>query len=182
MIKIKRREFLKTGALVVAGTAAAASGMLAAAWAEEWKPKLSALKPHEARTLLRMTRQIYPHTRLDDVYYGVVVTDLDAEAARDQSVAKLLAEGVAVLDRAKAAKFADLSADDQIALLATQQETPFFQKVRSTALGSLYGNSRVWQQLGYEGPSYSFGGYIHHGFNDLNWLPDPPESASPKAV
>jgi hypothetical protein len=182
IIKIKRREFLKAGALVVAGTAAAASGMLAAAWAEEWKSKLAALKPHEAQTLLRMTRQIYPHTRLDNACYGVVVQDLDAEAARDPSVAKLLADGVVVLDRAKGSKFADLSADDQIAVLTTQQDTPFFQKVLGTALVSLYGNSRVWKQLGYQGPSYAFGGYIHHGFNDLNWLPDPPESASPKPV
>ncbi len=24
------------------------------------------------------------------------------------------------------------------------------------------------------------GGYLKHGFDDLKWLPDPPESASPK--
>jgi len=181
-IRIKRREFLKAGALVVAGTAAAASGMLGSAWADEWQPKLAVLKPGEAQTLLKMTRQIYPHARLDDACYGVVVQDLDTEAARDPAVAKLLADGVVVLDHAKGSKFADLSTQDQIAVLTAQQDTPFFQKVRGTAVVSLYGNSRVWKQLGYQGPSYALGGYVHHGFNDLNWLPDPPESASPKPV
>ena len=45
---------------------------------------------------------------------------------------------------------------------------------------SLYNNEEVWKAFGYQGASYRFGGYLHHGFNDLNWLPEPPEAASPK--
>jgi hypothetical protein len=45
---------------------------------------------------------------------------------------------------------------------------------------SLYGNQEVWKVFGYQGASYPFGGYLHHGFNDLTWLPEPPEAASPK--
>jgi len=56
----------------------------------------------------------------------------------------------------------------------------FFEKVRSTEMVSLYNNEDVWKVFGYQGASYRFGGYLHHGFNDLNWLPDPPETASPK--
>jgi hypothetical protein len=47
-------------------------------------------------------------------------------------------------------------------------------------LQGLYSDPAVWKVLGYQGPAYKFGGYIRKGFNDLTWLPDPPESASPK--
>ena len=68
----------------------------------------------------------------------------------------------------------------QVAALKAIDNTPFFQKVRSVELVTLYSNPSVWKSLGYQGPSYRFGGYAHKGFNDLAWLPDPPQSASPK--
>jgi len=55
-----------------------------------------------------------------------------------------------------------------------------FEKVRSVEIVALYNNEEVWKTFGYQGASFRFGGYLHHGFNDLNWLPDPPEEASPK--
>lgn len=177
---MKRREFLKTGALVVAGTAAAASGLISVASANEWRGKLTSFKPDQAQTLLAMCRQIFPHSSVDEVCYVKVVMDLDAESGKDPSVAKLLADGVAALDHAKGSKFAELKGSEQIDALTAMQDTPFFQKVRGTELQSLYNNHAVWKAFGYQGPAYALGGYIHHGFNDLNWLPDPPESASPK--
>ena len=56
----------------------------------------------------------------------------------------------------------------------------FFQAVRGTSVTALYNNKELWPLFGYEGSSYEFGGYLHRGFNDLSWLPDPPETASPK--
>jgi len=32
----------------------------------------------------------------------------------------------------------------------------------------------LWQVLGYQGPSFELGGYLNRGFNDLDWLPEPP--------
>ena len=88
-------------------------------------------------------------------------------------------DGIANLDSGNA-KFVTLSDDQQLAVLQKNDSTPFFQKVHSTELVSLYSSKAVWKKLGYQGPSYPIGGYLHHGFNDLNWLPNPPEWASPK--
>ena len=177
---MKRREFLKRGALVAVGTAAAATGVTVVGYAAGEAVKLAALDQHEGATLLKMARQIFPHDRLGDSYYWKVVEDLDREAATTPATAKLLHDGVANLDQAQTAKFVALSPDEQIAALKKIDGSPFFQKVQSTEIVSLYNNHEVWKQFGYPGASYPFGGYIHHGFNDLNWLPDPPESASPK--
>lgn len=174
---MKRREFLKAGALVVAGTAAAASGAVRIANADQ--PLLAAVNQHQGETLLKMTRRIFPHKQIDDGPYWAVVRDIDAAAKSDASVAKLIAEGVESLDAA-GKRFVDLSEKEQTAALKSIEASPFFQKVRSVELQSFYSNPDVWKVLGYQGPAYKFGGYIRHGFDDLAWLPNPPESASPK--
>jgi hypothetical protein len=178
--KLKRREFLQKGALVVAGAAAFASGVTLVVGAEQWTAGLKALNADQGKTLLAMSRQLFPHPQLDDSYYVKVVQDLDAEAATKNDTATLLQDGVGRLNAAKHAKFVTLSQDDQIAVLKQLDRSDFFIKVRNSELVSLYNNHEVWKKLGYPGGSYAIGGYLHHGFNDLNWLPDPPESASPK--
>ena len=50
------------------------------------------------------------------------------------------------------------------------ESTPFFQGVRGGMMVSLYNNPDVWPLFGYEGESYSKGGYLEHGFNDIDWL------------
>jgi hypothetical protein len=177
---MKRREFLKTSALVVVGTAVAASGLVNAANAAEAMPKLTALKPAEAETLFKVSRQIFPHSRVGDGPYWKFVAALDSSAQSDPALAKLLAEGIAQLDSSRTTKFADLTGAQQVEVLKSVEGTPFFQKVRGVELQTLYSDPAVFKALGYQGASFQMGGYIHHGFNDLDWLPDPPEAASPK--
>ena len=176
---MKRREFLKTGAMAVVGTAVAASGIIADA-AQEAVPKLSTLQPQEAQTLLAVCRQIFPHTKLSDAPYWNVVSQLDVAAQADPAVAKMLTNGVAQLDSSQGAKFVDLNDKQKVQALKSVETTPFFQKVRGVELQTLYSDPIVFKALKYQGASYAMGGYLHHGFNDLAWLPDPPESASPK--
>ena len=179
---MKRREFLKTGAMAVVGTAVAASGLLAeASAAEEALPKFATLKPHEAQTLLQVSRQIFPHRKVNDAPYWRVVSQLDAAAQTDPSVAKMLTDGVAQLDASQASKFVELNDQQKVDALKSIETTPFFQKVRGVELQTLYSDPDVFKAMAYQGASYSIGGYLHHGFNDLAWLPDPPQSASPKA-
>lgn len=177
---MKRREFLKRGAIVAAGAAAAAAaGVTVVGHAAAEATKLAVLSQHESATLLMMARQLYPHDELSHSYYWRVVEDLDHEAATTPATAELLKAGVAKLDSGPA-KFVTLPPDEQVEALKKIDGSPFFQKVQSTEIVSLYNNHEVWKQFGYPGASYPFGGYIHHGFNDLKWLPEPPQSASPK--
>ena len=106
---------------------------------------------------------------------------LDRKAAADPATANQLKEGVVVLDKSMGIRWIELSPGNQVAVLTAIETTPFFQTVRTAALVSLYNNPLVWRFFGYEGPSYLQGGYIQRGFNDIAWLPHPPESASPPA-
>ena len=47
------------------------------------------------------------------------------------------------------------------------------EAVRAKTILTLYNDPEVWELLGWEGASYSKGGYVSRGFADLDWLPDP---------
>jgi len=178
---IKRRNFLKGSGAAAVGIAALSSGFVLAASDGAWALEMKSFKTHTSKTLLAMARATYPHDNLADFYYAKVVGDLDAAAAKDKTLAKMLNDGVANLDNAMGVPFIDLSEGNQVKVLESIQTSGFFQKVRSTSVVSLYNQPLVWRHFGYEGSSAEHGGYIERGFDDLNWLKRPPLDASPAA-
>lgn len=174
-----RRRFLKlSGGVMI--TAASVSGVATLMAPDQaWSMSLETLDAHQADTLLNVTRQIFPHDSLADMYYATVVRDLDNAAAADPAKAQVLQEGIAALDEAMHVAWVDLSEGNRQATLEAIQDSAFFSTVQGTAVVSLYNNPLVWRHFGYEGPAFNQGGYLTRGFNDLNWLPEPPEDASP---
>lgn len=167
-----RRAFLgrSTGALALVATvgAFADSGAFAAT--------LKTVNADDASTLVRMARDIYPHDRLPDGYYENAVATIDAGVADDPANKALLAEGIAALNTAamklEGRRYADLTVEaERVAVLKSIEDTPFFTRMRSSMITALYGQPDVWTKLGYEGSSAEKGGYIHRGFNDIDWLP-----------
>jgi len=120
---------------------------------------------HALDTTLRVARVMFPHDMLPDIAYAKVVKALEAEPETIES-------GVAQLD--DPTPFLELDAHAQLARIAEAEGTEYFELVRSTAVVELYDNPLVWKAFGYEGPSVHLGGYVDRGFDDLDWLPDPP--------
>lgn len=180
--RVDRRAFLARGLGGFGAYAALAGG---ASWlvgpGKAWAVEFDALEPELARTLLSMTRALYPHERIPDLHYAKVVKDLDVEASgfEDKERLDLLRQGAQALDQAAGGDFAAASEDRKEAALAEIAGTPFFEAVRSKMVVGLYNQPEVWALFGYEGPSYEIGGYLHNGFDDLAWLPEPPPEASP---
>ncbi len=166
---LTRRELLSHGvklgvtAFIVGPAFIAASD---AAWATEVKH----LKPETMATLIQMARDIYPHDRIADEFYATAVKSYDAE----QHVGMVEA-GVAALDAAAAgAGFPSYLGTgwerDRVDILRSMEKTPFFQTIRGGLVTGLYNQKAVWPVFGYEGESFSKGGYIKRGFDDINWL------------
>jgi len=130
---------------------------------------------HVAETVTVAARTMYPHAGLSDRVYGRVAAKLSEGAAGDEVAQRLLAEGVAQLDAGGTA-FVDLDADARLRALREIEGSPFFELVRGTAVVEVYSDPETWELLGYEGPSFEKGGYLHRGFDDLDWLPDPEEA------
>jgi hypothetical protein len=137
----------------------------------------AALSEGAAHALVRFVRVVFPHERFPDGPYERVVEKLDAEAAGDASLAGTLEQGVRDLDAAAGRPFVELSGDDARRLVEESAGSALFEKVRATAVVALYDQPEVWELLGYEGPSFELGGFLDRGFDDLDWLPDPPLEA-----
>ncbi len=130
------------------------------------------LSDHERATTLRVARAMYPHDALPDEAYEKVVRAVEAEAGGSDEVRAAIERGVAGLD--DPTPFADRDAGAQLQALREIEGSAYFDLVRATAVVALYDNPLVWKALGYEGPSVHLGGYVERGFDDLDWLPDPP--------
>jgi hypothetical protein len=123
-------------------------------------------------TTLRVARTMYPHDMLPDAAYENVVAQVEAEARGNDAIQAAIEQGIAALD--DPTPFTDLDADAQLAALERTEGSDYFNLVRSTAVVALYDNPDVWKAFGYEGPSVHLGGYVNRGFDDLDWLPEPP--------
>lgn len=171
--RVSRRVFLRGAANVAPAAALAAAGVTItreAAWAQNAKN----LSPHTMATLVKVARDIFPHDHLADTYYVVAVSSYDAAAAHADTKA-MIEGGVLRLDADANDRFGhaylDLPWEDQrVAVLRGAENTAFFKKLRGDLVVSLYNQKPVWVKFGYEGSSADKGGYIHRGFNDIDWL------------
>lgn len=171
--RMTRRVFLKRSSEVsfAAAVTIAAGGSLLNA-SEAWALEVKALKPQTMKTLIQMARDVYPHDRIPDRFYAIAVKGHDDKAAADPAHGDLIEGGVAALDAAAGeGGYLGLGWEsDRVRVLRTLEDSPFFQAVRSDLVVSLYNQPDVWPIFGYEGESYSKGGYIERGFDDIDWL------------
>jgi hypothetical protein len=173
--RLTRRRFLQTTSVTAVGVGALATGKVLIDPRGAWAMTLTTLSPETAKTLVQAARDIYPHDRLAESFYAKAIEPYDAAAAKDAALKDLLIAGAGDLDKRAAEKGAKSYADlpneaDRVAILKAVSGTPFFQKLRGDLIAGLYNQPEVWAKLGYEGPSAPKGGYLHRGFNDIDWL------------
>ncbi len=139
----------------------------------EWTRALIVLSPETGETLVAIVRTLCPHDRLADLVYRRVVLHYD-RLARNVTVAAAITQAIGALEGAMPLPFRDRSESYRIAALKAIETTPAFVFLQRTAVRFLYDDIEVWEAFGYEGASVHLGGYVTRGFNDLDWLPEPP--------
>ena len=175
-----RRGFLRASGRLSGTLWLASTGITALAPSSAWSLELMALSSDEGRVLQQLSRHIFPHDTLDDAVYALVVKDLDSAALGDTAMKRLLQDGVAALHASASGDWLAGSSAAQLASVTAIAGNPFFDAVRSTAVVSLYNNELAFAHFGYPGGSFEHGGYLHRGFDDLDWLPAPPPHVSPR--
>jgi hypothetical protein len=163
-----RRSLLSRA--VAAGAMAVTGAGFVAAPNAAWAMEVTAITPEEMAALMQMARDIYPHDQVADQFYAIAVKGYDSEEMKAG-----VAEGIAALNAAAVAQgHADYVSigweEDRVKVLQAIEATPFFQTVRAGLVTGLYNQKAVWPIFGYEGESFSQGGYIDRGFDDINWL------------
>ncbi|MBY6047040.1 Twin-arginine translocation pathway signal [Vannielia litorea] len=165
---LTRRQLLSrasaAGASFVVG-----AGFIAAPDAA-WAAETVALKPESFATLVQMARDIYPHDHVSDEYYVIAVKGYDSAEAAEGIEAGIAALDAAAHGRGHASYLAVGWERERVDILRAMEDSPFFQQIRGGLVTGLYNQKAVWPLFGYEGESFSEGGYIDRGFDDIAWL------------
>ena len=166
--RLTRRHLLSFSALASAAAILAGTGLLTAC-SEVSDPKGS--EPEGAtggKLLTKLARLLYPHNAVDDTAYDEIA-DL---VAADEGLVGAIASARIALDSARTIDWLSLPNGEQIAMLREQQAESWFTALNTTIRTHTYNHPAVWEVIGYEGPSAHLGGYIHRGFDDIDWLPE----------
>ena len=122
------------------------------------------------KQLVAIYRIMFPHNGVPDGFYEHVVQKFDDKAAQNQDLPRLLSEGIEALNGQIGSAWISLSEEARLEALKQTEQTPFFQTLRSDFVLYFYSNPAIWPLFGYEGPSNDKGGYLHRGFNDIDWI------------
>jgi hypothetical protein len=125
------------------------------------------------RNLVALLRAAYPHPSFPDGPYERTAEEILSQVDSSLWHRMALVQGLETLDAAAGGPFADLDHETAHKLLLQIADAEFFTFVRGVAVVTLYNDHEVWELLGYEGASFDQGGYLHRGFDDLDWLPSP---------
>lgn len=182
---LTRRSFLK-GSAILSGTLAAGSLLATIAPSRSWAAPMAVFDDRESRMLLRLTQVIFPHENMPEAINALAVKDLDTAAAGDDGLAEspmatAFRAGLATLDQEAGGDWLAADAETQLAVVEAITDTELFTTVRGRCITSLYDNDLAYAHFGYEGEAFNKGGYLFRGFDDLAWLPDPSDEASPPA-
>lgn len=125
--------------------------------------------------LTRMVRAMFPHERFPDGPYERTAAAIIDAAADDPASAAALRQGLIDLDAHAGddRAFAELPVEQATEVITPMAGTPLFELVKAKTVLTLYDDREVWELLGYEGESFSQGGYLERGFAELDWLPAP---------
>ena len=166
--KPSRRGFLRGTGLVAMGFATGGTIICAADYA--WALSTTAIDGHAAETLLVVARQLFPHDRLGDQYYAVMVifwtSRLRAIPRFESSLSTALG---GLIPRVALPGFNSKVRARRC--VKSMEGSEFFATIRTATINNLYTNPLVYRFFGFEGSSVEHGGYIRRGFDDIGWLP-----------
>ncbi len=111
---------------------------------------------------------LYPHKGLNLKYYEKCATTL----LKDKKKNEILISGIKKLNSLYKISFSKLEYANQKKVIQyiSSIDYNFFSLVKNSLITGLYGNKETWPYFGYEGASFSKGGYLYRGFDDINWL------------
>jgi len=164
-----KRQLLRALPLLLAGVAASALRTPPA----QAEPGAVA-EDGNVEALRVVCRGLVPLSRADEAVYRDVVAVLVRMGSADPGFATYLSAAAHSLRQHFDGRWRRVSSRELRAYLDSVQQAPFFPALLSALTPTIVSLPAVWRIAGYEGESFTKGGYLLRGFNDLDWLPDPP--------
>lgn len=169
---LTRRRFVAAVLAFSGATAVPLAGNLlpiSRAWAEGG----ASVDPEVMAAMVHMARLLYPHDRLSDAVYAKVLDQALTDVAAGAEFARELDQAAVGLDQSTGGDWMSADAARQIQAMADVAFEPWFAAIRGRVQFGIYNGAAFWKLVGYPGPSKDFGGYLHHGAGEIDWLPEP---------
>jgi hypothetical protein len=115
---------------------------------------------------------VFPHEGLADEVYAQIMDNVLATLDTNPASAGALTEAEAALNAQQDSSWFDLDQAAQIKAIENIQGEAFFALIVGTLRGAFYYDPAVWAHIDYPGSSKEHGGYLHRGFDDIDWLPE----------
>jgi len=169
--RLTRRRFL-VAVIALSGAAGAAlePGLfqLGRAWAET----PGQINDTVRFAMVRMARLLYPHDALADEVYADVLDQALTDTATGADFTGQLEEAAAALAERSGGAWQDLDVSAQIEAMQGIETASYFAAIQNSVRNGIYNGAAFWKHVGYPGPSKNFGGHLHHGAGEIDWLPE----------
>jgi hypothetical protein len=161
--KSTRRRFL-IASLAFSTAAVSSTAWLggAAAWAEA----------DNDATLAQFGRLLFPIDGLSDEIYKNVMGNVLSALSGNPATEDALAAAEYALNASSDGDWYAASEAAQISAIESIQGEPFFAPILGACRGTFHYDPAVWEFIQYPGSSKEHGGYLHRGFDDIDWLPE----------
>lgn len=171
--RLTRRRFVVAVA-ALAGTGAAWLDPKLIPVSRAWAESTGTLDEQVRAAMVRMARLLFPHDALPDPVYARVLDAALSDVASGPAFAGRLDEAAAALNAGAEGAWRDLDAPAQVEAMRAVEKEEFFVAVQNAVRAGIYNSPEFWKHVGYPGPSTGFGGYLHRGAGDIDWLPETP--------
>jgi len=175
--ELDRRIFLRALATAIAGGYLTLGQTSRNALAMAGKPQPQQLSPLEINQLVVYGHTLLPILPESHSRYRQVAGKLANIAAQDPNMAAFIHDGITAAGFPQGNLRDDMSRDQRVRLVGMQENTPFFGFLRWTTTEIVMREPALWERLGYEGSAIEHGGYLHRGFDDIDWLPQSVQGA-----
>ena len=129
---------------------------------------------NQAALIAELSYQLLPIQAPQSALYQSVVHALMNQLTQRPGAAELIRQGVEAFNGFAGKPWLELTAKERRQVIQALFDTPFVSMVRWTTQEVVLRDRQIWNQLGYQGSSIEKGGYLHRGFDDIDWLPEAP--------
>lgn len=167
---LTRRRFI-VAAMALAGTTSVIEpGLLSLSRAWASSPEKVDEAVHLA--MVKMARLLYPHDAIPDQVYASVLDSVLSDTAASAQFAKQIDTAYSALNEYAAGHWQNADEASQIKAMREIASEPYFQAIQNVVRAGIYNGEDFWKHIGYPGPSKDFGGYLHRGAGEIDWLPE----------
>jgi hypothetical protein len=169
--QLTRRRFI-VSVIALSGAAGSALQPDLFAVSRAWAASAAPLDDSLRQAMVRMARLLFPHDALTDDVYAEILDRALSDTANGKAFARQLEATAEALARQSGDNWAQLDESAQIEAMRRIEAEPFFAAIQNHVRAGIYNGAAFWKHVGYPGPSKVFGGYLHRGAGDIDWLPE----------